>query len=233
MQPLSAGKCQIRYSGRIPAPAFTLVEVIVTIGVILVLVGIWLPAISGAWVAAQNTRSASVINQGGVVLQLYQNDWRSYPLRSDTAINSTHQWAVLAAETGYVQIAGQLDPGLREADRAPTVHMSMCIAVQAALLSPVPTPPGDIASFAVRDDMIAFPSGRGVLLRAYVDPTVENPVTFCCGSPAPTMPVAFADGSVALGTWRDFMLDDTLDIAGGIFGIPVYSTWGGYLSRDR
>lgn len=213
--------------------AFTLVELIVVIGVVMVLIGIWMPAIAGAWNAAQLTKWSSILRQGATAMQLYQNDWESYPLRRASAANSTHQWAFLVVELDYVHNVEELDPALRVAGRPPSVHMSMCVAVRAAELSPVPSPPSDLRSFAVRDDMIAFPSNKGILIRMWVDPTIENPTAFCCPVPGWRTPVAMSDGAVLVGTWQEFCLEEYPDIIDGTYGIPVYSTWGGYLARDR
>jgi hypothetical protein len=205
----------------------------VTLGVIMILIGIWLPAIAGAWDAAQLTKWSSALRQGAMAMQLYQTDWESYPLRRSSAGNATVQWAYLVSELDYVHRADELDPSLRQPDHAPSVHMSLCVAVRASELSPMPPPPADLRSFAVRDDMIAFPSSKGILLRMWVDPTVENPQTFCCNLPPWRAPVAMGDGAVIVGGWRDFCLEDDPTIVDGTYGVPVYSTWGGYLARDR
>lgn len=56
--------------------AFTLVEVLVVIGIIAVLLGLLLPAMSGAWKRARSVSCLSNLRQIGIAIQAYANDHR-------------------------------------------------------------------------------------------------------------------------------------------------------------
>ena len=63
--------------------AFTLVELLVAVGIAAILVAILLPAISRARAASSRVACASNLRQVGIGLTQYCNDWHSLPVRAN------------------------------------------------------------------------------------------------------------------------------------------------------
>lgn len=61
---------------------FTLVEIIVAVGIIMVLYGILLPVLAAARQRARETECASNLHQMGLALRMYHDDYGEYPVFS-------------------------------------------------------------------------------------------------------------------------------------------------------
>ena len=73
--PINAHRCPRRH-GRRCGGAFTLVELLVVIGILAVLVGILLPTLGRARESAKAVQCLSNLQQIGVYLQQYQNQYK-------------------------------------------------------------------------------------------------------------------------------------------------------------
>ena len=75
MAPTQADTAHDRSTHR---PAFTLVELLVVIGIIAVLISILLPALNRARDSANLTKCRAALNQMGTALRMYANDNRDH-----------------------------------------------------------------------------------------------------------------------------------------------------------
>lgn len=217
--------------------AFTMIELLVVLGIVMVLIGLMLPGIGGAIGRSRLTRDSGIIRQHAATFEMYTRDWDGvYPVAKFPGLWSCAQaWYQPLLEVGYFDSVVEADPVAVPKWNQVRFYQSIATFYDADLMLPGKVPPYELQHpVAVRGDQLLFPSDKGILLMFHTGPfwLEDGAEGFCCAGTRLIVPVAMGDGSVTTGSMWDFLKGENLYLEYGI-GAPVISTWGGYRARDR
>lgn len=215
------------------ARAFTLVELLMILGVISILLALVLPAIGSSWDLAQRTRDLGHLRNNVTLIGAYTNDHNNiYPIGFETAEGSAIYWHSAMIRGGYLASQMEADPVGKSRYDYVRFWMSQCMTFTPRLMLPGATiPVEDQKSFAVRTDQVTYPASKGLMFQMTSDTPLTAENKFCCVMDWKA-PVGFADGSGELGSYLDYNAGERPVMVDTI-GIPVFTTWGGFLARDR
>jgi prepilin-type N-terminal cleavage/methylation domain-containing protein len=213
---------------------FTLLELLVVIGLILILLSLALPLLAKSFSGARTTRQTVAVQQNAMLLQLYAADFAElFPVAGYTHATSAavYFYEPLIAG-GYAASVTEIDPEGVGRDGKPNVVMSICLVYDAEKMRPGRTEPEmQRQTRPVRLSEVAWPSSKGSLMcRVVRDGRIIS--YWCCVDGAPKGPVAFCDGSIGLYGWRELLPPGEMYTENGV-GQPVISTWDGFRGRDR
>ncbi len=240
----SAGACTTSdsSSARHARPGFSMIELLVVIGVILVLLGLIVPVLGRSVEQARLTADLATIRSNtSLVMQYADQNQGAYPLAGDLRCEAFKDWATPLVEASFFSTAGDADPGSFSRYGRITFVLSMSLVADVREFEWGATRPCDVSpSSEVGQHLVSFPSDKGLMVKQY-DPAWQgrNGLTepdrwFCCLSRWEA-PVAFCDGSAQLGDYLQFSpcgLPPVVVWQHGV-GMPIISPWGGYTARDR
>jgi type II secretory pathway pseudopilin PulG len=224
-------------SGHVRARGFSVMELLVVIGVVLVLIGLLLPGLSRSRQSVQRTQRAVNTNQIVALLAAYAVDYQEvFPIHENgSAIAATVSYPRALVRGGYVESERQLDQEGYNASGMVTILLSETVVCKPESFSrQSPQPRDQRVTSPIRWSNVSFPSQKGILASSWVKDAEPPALGFwCCGPGQPKAPVAFADQSVAVYGWDE--------LAGGVVehvtlngvGSPVFSTWKGVRRIDR
>ncbi|QOJ00220.1 MAG: prepilin-type N-terminal cleavage/methylation domain-containing protein [Phycisphaeraceae bacterium] len=213
-----------------PARAFTIVELMVVLGVVAVLVGLMLPALGNAREESRRTQRSIVLKQNAALIALYTESHKDvFPIARDTVFMSKFKWweALLAA--GLITQPADVDPenGRRQISW-PGFHLNKALANDWRDMRPGFTvDPRIDRTEPVRVPEVHYPDRLGMMTKLHL----PEERYWCCVELIPE-PVIFVDHSLARGRWTDFIVGDELVVEHEI-GFPILSTWFGSRGRDR
>lgn len=211
---------------------FSLVELLVVLCIACVLLALAVPSLSRVMAQARLTRSLAQIRGNGTLLVAYCQEHRdTFPVAGSNAVHAAWDWYKPLVDAGTVPSREVLDPeGVRRGSHV-TFLMSVCMVFDPAKMVPGKTPPPDEQySTRVFQHQVVFPASKGLMHQW----RRANGAEEYYGTITPfVFPVLFADLSGETGTARSFSFDDTPYVDENNFGVPVWTTWGGYLSQDR
>jgi hypothetical protein len=214
-------------------PGFSLIELVVTVGIVMVLLGLALPSLGRARAGARLSQGGVTLRQNHWAVIAYGNDYREvYPIADPFIGPCSLRWWIPLVSGGYLGSERKADPLGVDVLGFVTYALSFCMVYPASEMQRGRVVPIDRArSSPVRISQVAFPSRKGTMYQWHPLVTQDPVVFWCCGPDPPPGPV-FADGSVIAARWTDLLFapDGYMEYW---CGAPVASTWNGYLGVDR
>ncbi|HVU63647.1 MAG TPA: type II secretion system protein [Phycisphaerales bacterium] len=216
--------------------AFSIMEVLVVIGVAMILVGLVVPGLAGARQVARQSAFSANVRQDALLAQTYCNDYAGvYPVSDPDPTEAAWRWYTVLRNSGYIAADADVDPDGARRYGEVRVQLSKCVVMPAERMRRGYTlPPSEQRTSAVRDDQVTYPAQKGLLIPLCSEPLPQPDSRGRCFYYVGrvTEPIAFADTSV--------VILDRFDLVGGTapveidgIGLPVYASWGGCRARDR
>lgn len=221
--------------------AFSMIELIVSIGILSILAGLLLPSLSGSLSRAKLTRDMVRMRDAATMIGVYTSDYRDvYPMTRTSGVYSIgKRWLRPMIVGGYYNDVREIDDYSDAAGSDPSILMSAAMAYDWRRMAPGQTVPGSLQhSTPVRTHQVLFPSIKGLVFRAMSGgppASLRFPVEvdmFCCAGDLWEFPVANADTSVLSGHREFFNGGRALYLENDV-GMPVLSTWSGVRGVDR
>jgi hypothetical protein len=213
--------------------AFTIIELLVLFGVVMVLIGLLLPTLAGSRAAARTARGLASLQQNVGLIAMYGNDFAEVFPIADARLNSaTLKWGNAMVRAGLVESDRDLDPLGFRATGGMTFALSHCMMHPPQKMRPGQTMPIEFAmSSPIRQSQVSSPSGKGLMYRWRVQ-TPMGDRFWCCSFHDVKGEVAFVDGSAIVAFWHEFRTHEQGLIENWV-GYPVASTWDGVFGYDR
>lgn len=220
---------------------FSMIELMVSIGILAILAGLLLPSLSGALSRARLTADLVRMRDAANMIGVYTADHRGvYPITPTVGVYAIGQlWLRPMIKGGYYNDIREIDNYSDAAGSDPSILMSAAMAYDWRKMVPGLTVVGDDQRpTSVRTDQVLFPSLKGLVFRAMSEgppASLRFPVEiemFCCAGELWEFPVANADTSVISGHREFFNGGRPLYLENNI-GMPVLSTWSGVRGVDR
>ncbi|QOJ00296.1 MAG: type II secretion system protein [Phycisphaeraceae bacterium] len=213
--------------------AFTLVEVLVCLGVISVVIGLMLPALGGAKRSAEQTRSAAIARGTLAAMHQYAAEHKDIHPIGGPRVNDAmlDYWRPLV-EAGIFASYRDADPdGVQKYGGRLRFTMSGALAHPPEFMVPGATRHIEVAMSApIRLGDVLFPSLKGAAYQ-WLHVSGDRHDMWSYGHGKPASPIAFSDGSVRHHACTDFRLEH--DFFEHWVGHPVLSTWRGCRGRDE
>lgn len=213
----------------------TLVEILLTIGIISLLFSMLLPALRGSQEAARSTQRLSLARNNMMLVEGYASAHRDvFPIAHAKVNPSMLAWHTPLVAAGLLEQASLADPEGFEIVGTSRFCLSGTLLHPPELMKPDATVPIEYAlASPVTISDVVFPSQKGAMVQ-YLDfdtSTGEHVIWAWNPHRRPLRPIIMVDGSGDTARCTDFKLDQ--DFFENWVGNPVISTWNGCRGIDR
>ncbi len=222
------------------ARAFTMIELIICIAIVMILLGIWLPSLSRARESVRRTRDLAAIASVMKPLLQYEADYSSFPVWSNdpevfhVVNNMQSGWTQPFIARQYVTNYEDIDPEFTSGEGWIGVWLSLGLMYPSHWMQPGLVARGQFRPSKVGLADVMFPSDKGAIVKMWHGtPHSSGLRSFCCTRPGWKAPVAFVDGSAVSASAFDLLGNSQLYVEEEWFGVPVLGTWNGALGKDR
>lgn len=212
---------------------FSLVEVIIVVGVVMILTGLALPALRGSRARAEQARGFALLRGHFAAISAYATESRDvYPIARGSHVLSTMLWYEPLVETGHLDRIEASDPAWFEKADGCRFALSGAMVHPPDKMQPGFTVPAPYAEASpIRQSDVVHPSEKGIMAQwLHVIGDSHVPWTYNVDT-RPVSPIVRADGSAFAARAVDFVLEH--DFFEDWVGHPVFGTWGGCRGRDR
>jgi prepilin-type N-terminal cleavage/methylation domain-containing protein len=211
---------------------FSLIELVLCIGIILLLLSLALPMLSRSIRKTKATKEMVSVQQVSSLMALYVADWKEcYPTANYPIANYAAVYFYKPLIDGdYLRSKEDLGEAAKRAQPTNLI-MSRALLLDPGLMVPGRTvPDSEQKTRSIRASQVVEPAMKGSLRLISIDDG-RSLQPWCCIPNRPRGPVAFCDGSISEFRW-DELLTGELYVENGI-GSPVCTTWFGARGRDR
>lgn len=212
---------------------FSLVELLLCLGVLMILLGLVLPMMSGARERAIEARMLGTMKSNGALISMYAHDHDMlFPNDSQMVGKAVLDWPSPLKAAGLIDGDADVDPDGVRRHRVQRVSMTAAAVCLPDRMVPGATLPLDMSvATTMRLSQVRHPAAKGVLVQ-YVQVRGDTHELWSTRfHRGPSLPVTFADGSVISARSREFALE--FDFYEDWVGHPVLSTWRGVYGVDQ
>lgn len=213
---------------------FTLIEVVMVIGVVMVLIALITPTIGRTMETARDARRAAALSGGVKIISMYAGQFKDVaPIAVNGAEENRWRWAQAVIDAGLADGWKDLDPEFTDHEQIVRHFLNRAFFDRVEDMTPGQTEPETWAQCdAVRLASVQFPDRLVQLAQSW---KATSNMPWCCFTHVRTYPapVAFADGHVETGFWTDFIPPESDLYVENNVGWPSFSTWYSYRGRSK